>query len=132
MIDREEQKEIVKEQVERLPEYEFMHLHNRVCDEWNYCDSYIYDNQDEDFLNDILGDKSPVEILRMASNGDYNVGHNFVRFNGYGNLVSSNDVFALGFSSDEIADFLIENEEVADEWDIDVPEICTDPLSEEF
>ena len=75
---------------------------------------------------------NPVEILRMASNRDYNVGHNFVRFNGYGNLVSSNDVFALGLSSDEIADFLIENEEVADEWDIDVPEICTDPLSEEF
>ena len=59
---------------------DIMNLNNRIAEDLRIDWMYVYDNQDEDVVNDILYHKKPIEILRMSSSGEYNVGHDFVRF----------------------------------------------------
>ena len=49
-----------------------------------------YWNNDDDFFNTFFYN-NPTEAVRSAYYGDYNYCDDYVRFNGYGNLVSFND-----------------------------------------
>ena len=49
-----------------------------------------YWNNDDDFFNTFFYN-NPTEAVRSAYYGDYNYCDEYVRFNGYGNLVSFND-----------------------------------------
>ena len=99
-----------------------MNLNNRIAEDLQFDWMYVYDNQDEDVINDILDTKNPIEILRMASSGEYNVGHDFVRFNGYGNLISSNCISDLTFDYELMADLIINHPEEAEDFGIDLEE----------
>ena len=101
---------------------DIMNLNNRIAEDLRIDWMYIYDNQDEDVVNDILYHKKPIEILRMASSGEYNVGHDFVRFNGYGNLISSNCISDLTFDYELMVDWIIKHPEEAKDFGIDLEE----------
>ena len=101
---------------------DIMNLNNRIAEDLRIDWMYIYDNQDEDVINDILYQKNPIEILRMSSSGEYNVGHDFVRFNGYGNLISSNCISDLTFDYDLMVDWIIKHPEEAKDFGIDLDE----------
>lgn len=101
---------------------DIMNLNNRIAEDLRFDWMYIYDNQDEDVINDILYQKTPIEILRMASSGEYNVGHDFVRFNGYGNLISSNCISDLTFDYELMVDWIINHPEEAEDFGIDLEE----------
>ena len=101
---------------------DIMNLNNRIAEDLRIDWMYIYDNQDEDVINDILDTKNPIEILRMASSGEYNVGHDFVRFNGYGNLISSNCISDLTFDYELMVDWIIKHPEEAKDFGIDLDE----------
>ena len=101
---------------------DIMNLNNRIAEDLRFDWMYIYDNQDEDVINDILYQKKPIEILRMASSGEYNVGHDFVRFNGYGNLISSNCISDLTFDYELMADWVINHPDEAEDFGIDLEE----------
>ena len=101
---------------------DIMNLNNRIAEDLRIDWMYIYDNQDEDVVNDILYHKKPIEILRMPSSGEYNVGHDFVRFNGYGNLISSNCISDLTFDYDLMVDWIIKHPEEAKDFGIDLDE----------
>ena len=101
---------------------DIMNLNNRIAEDLQFDWMYVYDNQDEDVVNDILYQKTPIEILRMASSGEYNVGHDFVRFNGYGNLISSNCISDLTFDYDLMVDWIIRHPEEAKDFGIDLEE----------
>ena len=101
---------------------DIMNLNNRIAEDLRIDWMYVYDNQDEDVVNDILYQKKPIEILRMASSGEYNVGHDFVRFNGYGNLISSNCISDLTFDYDLMVDWIIKHPEEAKDFGIDLEE----------
>ena len=101
---------------------DIMNLNNRIAEDLRIDWMYIYDNQDEDVINDILYQKKPIEILRMASSGEYNVGHDFVRFNGYGNLISSNRISDLTFDYELMVDWIIKHPEEAKDFGIDLEE----------
>ena len=101
---------------------DIMNLNNRIAEDLRFDWMYVYDNQDEDVINDILDTKNPIEILRMASSGEYNVGHDFVRFNGYGNLISSNCISDLTFDYELMADWIINHPEEAEDFGIDLEE----------
>ena len=49
-----------------------------------------YWNNDDDFFNTFFPN-NPTEAVRSAYYGDYNYCDKYVKFNGYGNLVSFND-----------------------------------------
>ena len=102
---------------------DIMNLNNRIAEDLRFDWMYVYDNQDEDVINDILDTKNPIEILRMASSGEYNVGHDFVRFNGYGNLISSNRISDLTFDYELMVDWIIKHPEEAKDFGIDLEEV---------
>ena len=102
---------------------DIMNLNNRIAEDLRFDWMYVYDNQDEDVINDILDTKNPIEILRMASSGEYNVGHDFVRFNGYGNLISSNCISDLTFDYELMVDWIIKHPEEAKDFGIDLEEV---------
>lgn len=74
---------------------------------------------DEEFFETFFSNK-PAEAVRAASYGEYNYGDDYVKFNGYGNLVSMNKYEyedTLTDSLDEIIEALKEN---IDNIDVDM------------
>lgn len=68
---------------------QLVQLNNTYCDEQNYPDDQIYSN-DANFFADYFSDT--MEAVRAVSYGDYNYTHDWVTFNGYGNLVTMDRV----------------------------------------
>lgn len=62
---------------------EWVQWHNEYCSEHNCGDGYIY-YFDEDFFEEMFADK--MEVARAVAFGDVNFYHDYIRFNGYGNL----------------------------------------------
>lgn len=67
---------------------EWIDAHNQYCQAQNYEDE-IFDF-DEDFFNTFF-DGKPMEAARAATFGDLNWSHDYIKFNGYGNLESFDD-----------------------------------------
>lgn len=82
-------------------------IHNIYSRE-NNCDNEIFYN-DEDFFGMFFEGK-PMEAVRSICFGKYNYNDNYVWFNGYGNLVSSDyeDEMPLA-DEEEMAEWFIEN-----------------------
>jgi hypothetical protein len=83
-------------------------LNNTFCDEANYMDDIIYNN-DEEFFDMAFSTK--IDAARAVCFGEYNYHHDFVKFNGYGNLdtmqyLSYNDLPDI---VENIAEYILEN-----------------------
>ena len=75
---------------------------------WNGClDGIEWYSNDDDFFDDFLAGCSRSKIAKMISYGDYNYNHKYVKFDGYGNLTSS-DYTGYEDYIEEIIDNLIE------------------------
>lgn len=94
-----------------LSSSELVSIHNTYCSEANYNDDEIYSN-DEDFFNTFF-DGRPYEVARSCFYGDYNYSHDYVVFNGYGNLESFNSPEDK-IDFDGIANYILENPEAFD------------------
>lgn len=95
---------------------EMVRIHNQYCDEAGYADDEIFDM---DMLNEMLTGKDPDEILRMAFYGDFRPCDEYFRFNGYANLESTDYPGRKGWIPvDEIADYIVENDEDFDNDDL--------------
>ena len=80
-----------------------------------YSDDDIYPN-DEDFFN-MYYSNDPYNAVQRAVYGDYQPMHDYVMFDGYGNLKSLNTYELEKYmSDDEIAEFLDENEEYIEDY----------------
>lgn len=89
-------------------------------------DDYIYYN-DEDFFNEHFS--SPAEAVRATFFGDYRYGDNYVWFNGYANLVSSDyewrwtndkDKVYMPIDEDALAHWVVDNDVDLEYYDIDL------------
>ena len=80
--------EAVREYISGLTDSETVSAHNQMCDNLNYPDDQIFSN-DEDFFNTFFENRV-LEAVRAVAYGDYNYTHDWVKFNGYGNLESTN------------------------------------------
>lgn len=78
-------------------EADLIQLNNEYCEAINDNDGQIYDN-DEHFFATYFGNDT-IGAVRAVSYGSYNYSHNYVKFNGYGNLES----FSY-FTADELCD----------------------------
>ena len=75
-------------QINEFNESQLIELNNIYCQSAGYYDNEIYNN-DEDFFSTFY--PNPGDGLKVAQAihfGDYNYSHEFVTFNGYGNLES--------------------------------------------
>lgn len=78
----------VLEKIENYSDDEWVGLHNQYCQNENYSDDEIY-SFDEDFFETFFEGK-PMEAARATAFGDVNWSDDYIKFNGYGNLVSIN------------------------------------------
>lgn len=109
-------KEQIIEIINNMTSDQLVELNNRYCQELNYDDDEIYIN-DEDFFNLFFRD-NPMEVARATFYGNYNFSHDYVIFNGYGNLVTFNYmdtdrlVDSVERMAEEIADRIEDFEDV--------------------
>lgn len=107
-------KETLIQQIENLNESDKLTVHNLMCDFYNRPDDTVYNN-DEDFFNEMLHGTKPYEIARMIHFGDWNFAHDYVRFDGYGNLESAYNVDDL-IDADQIAECVLEYPNEFTDW----------------
>ena len=105
-------KEEVLEMLRDMNDSDLVAVHNEYCDKVNYYDDKIYDMYE---INDLLYDRSPLEIITDARDVDAN--DNYIRYNGYGNLEST-DCPDDWIDLDEIADYIVENDDALRNDDI--------------
>jgi len=97
----------IVEYLENLSDDELKYVHNQYCQHNSYSDDEIYDN-DDDFFDTFFADR-PADAVRSAFFGDYRHGDYYVKFNGYGNLVSANRLSEF-IDIGDIANDILENE----------------------
>ena len=79
-------------EVDSWDDSDWLTLHNEYCDS-NRSDDHIY-SFDETFF-DMFYYNKPMHSARAVLFGDVNWSHDYVQFNGYGNLETSNSVESL-------------------------------------
>ena len=109
-----------------------------LIDIWNdYCsnqdmDKYIHPN--EEYIIDELFSK-PSEALRCVMYGKYNMGDDYMIFNGYGNLESFEIYDALNYiDMDILINYIIDNDcrEIQEVWYEDVIACFVEYFNEKF
>jgi len=109
MKNYEEKKKDVMTQINNMDYNDIINLHNEYCDDNNSMDNYIYIN-DDGFFQDFYGD-NVIEAVRAVSYGDYNYSHEYLRYNGYGNIVSFDGyMYAEAVDVDALADWVLDND----------------------
>ena len=98
------------ETIKEMNSTQIFELNNRFCDELNYYDDYCYYNEEEFFDNYFI---EKMEVARAVQYGDYNFNHKYVKFDGYGNLESTDflDWKNLPDIVENIAECVLENYE---------------------
>jgi hypothetical protein len=98
-------------QINEFNENQLIELNNIYCQVAGYYDNEVYNN-DEDFFSTFY--PNPGDGLKVAQAifyGDYNYSHDYVKFNGYGNLESINyfEVSDLCELPSTMAEFIEDN-----------------------
>lgn len=83
---------------------DWVQWHNEFCSKHNYMDGFIY-SFDEDFFETMFSSK--MEVARAVSYGDVNFHHDYVRFNGYGNLETFDNPIKY-IEKNEVIEFWLE------------------------
>lgn len=109
-MKREELREKVVEALQEMQANQVVYIWNEVTSYGDYWVNFM-----EDF-NDLFYGKKPLEVAEMLEYGDFNSGDDYFAFDGCGNIESFNDLDEYSmFSYYELADNLIENEDVMNE-----------------
>ena len=110
--------EAVMEYLNELDNNELVNIWNEHCQSAGSSDDEIYSNDDE-FFN-IYFEGRVIEAVRAVAYGEYNYSHDWVIFNGYGNLESFNNPESH-IDLQEICDDILENEQ--NFFDIELEEV---------
>ena len=106
-----DKKKRIEEVIRDMDESDLISVHTAWCNDVNNLDDLIMDNTEEDFENLFYGVK-PWDIACRINFGEWNPSHNYMWFNGYGNLVSGDGYMLIDkqiFPSD-IANDAIRND----------------------
>lgn len=96
--------------IKEMNSEQIFELNNKFCEIEKYDNDYYYINDDY-FLNEMFTEK--IDVARAVQYGDYNIHHEFVKFDGYGNLESTDflDWEDLPDTLENIAECIVENYE---------------------
>ena len=106
--------EMIKDLLENMSESQLYIIVNEYFDKTNYYDDRIYDM---DEFDEIMSGMSPSEIATKIFYGDFRPNDNYFKFNGYANLESF-DYISDEVDLEEIADYIVDNDEDFDNSDI--------------
>ena len=107
MNEMEKRKKLV-DYINAMKTEDIVELHNSYCEAEGYEDDRIYSMYE---LDELLEGRTPTDILSMGFYGDFRPQHDFVWFNGYGNLESADYISEMPISVDEIADYILSEED---------------------
>lgn len=110
----------ITEAINTMDSRELVELNNRYCEIANYPDNVIYENESEFFS--LFKD---VEHFAQCVSDKYEYGHNYVKFDGYGNLESFNraSVHELVDLPATMAEYIAENfHDFSDMFILDIEE----------
>jgi hypothetical protein len=112
--------DLIMEALEEMEIEKLVSIHNERCYDQNYYDDEIFYN-DDDFFNTYYHNKV-IEAVRAVTYGDYRYTDEYMRYNGYGNLVSMTE-WEVGnwIDKNEVAEWMIENDKMQ-EFDIEIDE----------
>ena len=103
---------------------EIVRVWNDYCDKHSCGDDMIFYM---DSFNELFNGLKPIEIVERVMYGDFRADDDFFAFNGYGNIVSFNDVDDYGsFDMRYVAEYLV------DMGDSDYTEVDNEALLDEF
>lgn len=111
----EDIREKVIKVLEELDDGSIVNMWNQYCEQVNYDDDMIY-SLDEWTINDIFYMRKPWDILRYLDGG-FNVNDNWFHWDGYGNIVSTDNIFDMVELGD-LADYIIDEEDDLGNFDI--------------
>ena len=96
----------VLEMLKGMNDNDLVAVHNEYCEKVRYDDDRIYYMEE---LDELMYGMKPLDILREAR--DVNTNDDWIRWNGYGNLESTDYPGNDWIDIDEIADYIVENED---------------------
>jgi hypothetical protein len=108
-MNRDKFLDAIIEEINSFSSEDMIELNNTYCDDQNYPDDRIYQN-DDSFLDENFS--SVTDAVRAVSYGEYKYSDKYVKFNGYGNLES----FSYVTESDLCEDVATVAERVADNF----------------
>ena len=106
--------EMIKDLLENMSESQLYTIANEYSDKTNYYDDRIYDM---DEFDEIMSGMSPSDIATKIFYGDFRPNDNYFKFDGYANLESF-DYISDEVDLEEIADYIVDNDEDFDDSDI--------------
>ena len=106
--------EMIKDLLENMSESQLYIIVNEYSDKTNYYDDRIYDM---DEFDEIMSGMSPSDIATKIFYGDFRPNDNYFKFDGYANLESF-DYISDEVDLEEIADYIVDNDEDFDNSDI--------------
>lgn len=121
----------IKQALRQLEPEDKIDFHNLRSQEMVNGEDDIYPN-DEDFFNMFYAN-DPFNAVQRAVYGDYKPMHDYVMFNGYGNLQSL-DTYLLDkhlYSDEDIAEFLDENPQYIEDYNLEIEEEEPNEVSED-
>ena len=107
MNEMEKIKKLV-DYINSLDDDELIELHNSYCEAAGYEDDRVYST---DELDELLEGRTPTDILLRGFYGDFNPRQAFFWFNGYGNLESADYMSGTPISVEDIADYILSEED---------------------
>ena len=99
--------EAVRDYLNSVDTDELVRMHNQYCENCNDPDGRIESNDDEFFETFFSGDV--VGAVRAIAYGNYYYMHGWIKFNGYANLVTSDDPAYDWIDISEIAADILES-----------------------
>ena len=121
----------IKQALRNLEPEDKIDFHNLRSQEMVNGEDDIYPN-DEDFFNMFYAN-DPFNAVQRAVYGDYKPMHDYVMYDGYGNLQSL-DTYLLEkhlYSDEDIAEFLDENPQYLEDYDLEIEDEEPNEVSEE-
>lgn len=126
----EDIREKVMKVLEALDDDSTVDMWNQYCSEVNYTDDMIYP-LDEWTINDIFYMKKPWDILKCLD-GAFNLNDDWFYYNGYGNVVSTDDIDDISdlVDLDDLTDYIIDEEN--DLGNSDIKDILEEAKEDEY
>ena len=106
--------EMIKDLLENMSKSKLYIIANEYFDKAEYYDDRIYDM---DEFDEIMSGMSPSDIATKIFYGDFRPNDNYFKFDGYDNLQSF-DYISDEVDLEEIADYIVDNDEDFDNSDI--------------
>lgn len=106
--------EMIKDLLENMSESKLFTIYNEYLDKTEYYDDRIYDMEEFDEMMDGM---SPSDIALKIFYGDFRPNDHYFKFDGYDNLQSF-DYISDEVDLEEIADYIVDNDEDFDNSDI--------------